>query len=210
MARPREFHVGDVVDRAVTVFSQRGPSVGVQELTDSLGLSRSSLYAAFGSREGLWLRALEAYRSQGNAAMTAVLDDLDQPPLVRLRRFLLDIVEQVDNDPGRLNCLVVDAACAAGAPGGPSGCDGATRTVVLSQLDLLEQTFTGLMHAARARGELPASLDPAASAALIVATLQGVRVLAAVDDRARMRAALLALADQIAPTPPSTAAAPTD
>nr|WP_281063746.1 TetR/AcrR family transcriptional regulator [Sphingomonas sp. LaA6.9] len=60
--RPRSFDVEAAVDKAMRMFHARGyDAVGVAELGAELGIKPPSFYAAFGSKAGLFERALERY-----------------------------------------------------------------------------------------------------------------------------------------------------
>ena len=70
MGRPPSFAADDVVDTAMDVFWDRGyQASAVADLEDATGLSRSSLYQAFGSKEALFDSALDRY-------IGSVADDL--------------------------------------------------------------------------------------------------------------------------------------
>jgi hypothetical protein len=63
MARPREFDEAEALERAMGVFWSQGyEATSVEDLVGSTGLNRGSLYAAFGDKNALFLRALEHYR----------------------------------------------------------------------------------------------------------------------------------------------------
>jgi len=77
MARPREFDVDAALERAMQVFWAKGyESTSLDDLCEATGLGRSSLYAAFGDKHGLCLRALDRYE-EGSAAR--INDALTRP-----------------------------------------------------------------------------------------------------------------------------------
>lgn len=60
--RPRSFDVDQAVETAMKLFHARGyDAVGVAELATELGIKPPSFYAAFGSKAGLFGRALQLY-----------------------------------------------------------------------------------------------------------------------------------------------------
>lgn len=62
MARPKGFDEQEVINKALELFRRRGyEGTPVRELLEETGLSSSSLYAAFGGKEALFLRALAAH-----------------------------------------------------------------------------------------------------------------------------------------------------
>ncbi len=104
MGRMPTFDRSAVVDAARDVFWQRGyAEAGITELEDATGLTRSSLYNAFGSKRGLF-----------DAVLAAYLDDV-----VRTRLRPLG-----GGDPGALEAYVDEmrAAIAADSPRARLGC----------------------------------------------------------------------------------------
>ena len=68
MARPREFDIDAALERAMQAFWAKGyESTSLDDLCEATGLGRSSLYAAFGDKRGLYLRALDRYEDGGGA-----------------------------------------------------------------------------------------------------------------------------------------------
>ncbi|QGX87057.1 TetR family transcriptional regulator [Escherichia coli] len=60
--RPRRFAPEQAVSAAKVLFHQKGfDAVSVAEVTDYLGINPPSLYAAFGSKAGLFSRVLNEY-----------------------------------------------------------------------------------------------------------------------------------------------------
>lgn len=60
--RPRGFDADQAVATARALFHERGyDQVGIAELSDALGIKPPSLYAAFGSKAGLFERVLDDY-----------------------------------------------------------------------------------------------------------------------------------------------------
>jgi AcrR family transcriptional regulator len=69
--RPRAFDIDEALDRAVLVFWSKGfEGASLDDLTEAMGISRPSLYRAFGNKEDLFYKALERY-TEGLAASFA-------------------------------------------------------------------------------------------------------------------------------------------
>jgi AcrR family transcriptional regulator len=62
MGRPRDFDQERVIDSAMRVFWEKSyEGATMADLTEATGLNRSSIHAAFGSKEGLFLKVVERH-----------------------------------------------------------------------------------------------------------------------------------------------------
>lgn len=74
MARPQAFDTSEVLHAALGVFWLKGyEGTSLPDLLEATGLSKSSLYATFGSKRDLFIRAFDAYRDNRVREMTAIL-----------------------------------------------------------------------------------------------------------------------------------------
>jgi len=72
--RPRAFDEVGALDRAIEVFWRLGyEAASMTELTQTMGINKPSLYHVFGSKEELFVRALEHYRRTYFAQLATVL-----------------------------------------------------------------------------------------------------------------------------------------
>src|SRR5258706_6915104 len=71
--RPRSFCKEEALDRAMTVFWRSGyEGASLAHLTEAMGINSPSLYACFGSKEGLFKAVLERYDQRRSTFMTQV------------------------------------------------------------------------------------------------------------------------------------------
>nr|WP_212763317.1 TetR/AcrR family transcriptional regulator [Gordonia araii] len=150
------------------------------QLVDHLGIGRGSLYNAFHSKHELYELALERYRETSG---TALLAALEQPGTARerIRRALDLVIDESANDGGRRGCMITNAAIERAAQ------DPAVRKIVRAVLSQQEDAFASVIREGIAAGEID-DVDPAATALLLVTTLNGIRVLARTDpDPRRLR-----------------------
>ncbi len=62
VARPKEFDPDIALDRALELFWEKGyEATSMADLVQHLGIGRASLYATFGSKHDLYLKALDRY-----------------------------------------------------------------------------------------------------------------------------------------------------
>ncbi len=66
--RPREFSPDEALASALQVFWTKGyEGASLSDLTDAMGITRPSLYAAFGNKESLFRKALDLYQRDKTA-----------------------------------------------------------------------------------------------------------------------------------------------
>jgi AcrR family transcriptional regulator len=78
MGRPRGFDEEEVVRAAVDLFARRSyDGTSVDDLVNHLGVHRGSLYKTFGSKRGLYLRALRRHIDHDVAALARAVAEAD-------------------------------------------------------------------------------------------------------------------------------------
>ncbi|MEO8442678.1 MAG: TetR/AcrR family transcriptional regulator [Betaproteobacteria bacterium] len=182
MARPREFDSNAALENAMQVFWAKGyQATSLDDLCSATGLGRSSLYAAFGDKRGLYLRSLDRYEAAG---VDRIAKALARPPLRKaLAAFLGRMITNIVAGPGRSGCFIGN--CAAELAHG----DRVAAARVRRSLERVQATFRDALARARARGEIAADSDVDALARFLVAGIQGLRLVgkakpgrAALDD----------------------------
>jgi AcrR family transcriptional regulator len=116
--RPRAFDTDEALDQAMRLFWRKGfLGTSLSDLTEAMGISRPSLYAAFGNKESLFRRAVERY-FQGPAAY--LQDALNEPTARKVVERLLQGVVNLVTDPDLPGtCLWVHGALSCGGTSDP-------------------------------------------------------------------------------------------
>ncbi|MGI5208053.1 TetR/AcrR family transcriptional regulator [Spirillospora sp. CA-108201] len=193
MARTKEFDPDAALRRALELFWERGyEATSMADLVAHLGIARASVYATFGGKRELYLKALERYLRDTDPKIAEALSQ-PGPVLPAVRELIERYAEESARDRPRLGCLVVNTAVELAAR------DAEAARLVEASWNFLEASLTTALTRARAQGELPPEKDPRALARLLLVVFQGMRVLgrAPADDHrlrdaARQAAALFA------------------
>jgi TetR/AcrR family transcriptional repressor of nem operon len=169
MARPREFDADEALECATRVFWSKGfEQTSLDDLCAATGLGRSSLYAAFGNKRGLYRRALARYE-EGSAARIA--DALAGKPIREgLAAFLGTLIDDIVAGPGRRGCFIGN--CAAEL----ARLDRTAAARVRKSLERIEAVFREALAQAKARGELPSRANVHALARFLTSGIQGLRL----------------------------------
>ncbi|EOQ67697.1 TetR/AcrR family transcriptional regulator [Acinetobacter pittii] len=169
--RTKEFETDEIADAAMQVFWRRGyAATSVQDLVDGTGLSRSSLYSTFQSKQRLYQKALQRYELLTTLNNVELLSGSGTPKVL-IRQLLLNIVEDELNDSEHKGCLIANACLEL------AGHDEDVSKFVISNLQKTQHALESLLIKAQQSGEISSTQNPRALASFFVNTIQGLRVL---------------------------------
>jgi TetR/AcrR family transcriptional regulator, transcriptional repressor for nem operon len=113
VGRPREFNEDEVLKAAGELFCARGyEGTSTRDLAESTGLTPSSIYAAFGDKRGLYLRALDQYIDRTLRERITRLE-LSLSPGRAIAGFFREVVDRSLADRRHRGCLLVNTALEA-------------------------------------------------------------------------------------------------
>ena len=105
--RPRGFDADIVLDAALELFWKQGyRTTTTRELESTLGLSQSSIYNAFGSKQDLLEAALDRYEALTDRELLLPLEQSDEG-LAALDRFFVALGRWLTHK-GRRGCMLVN------------------------------------------------------------------------------------------------------
>ena len=167
--RPREFDADEALTAALKVFWTLGyEGASLTDLTDAMGISRPSLYAAFGNKESLYRKALDLYEREKLAYVRTALDAPTARAVAEtLLRGALDLFTGVGEPKG---CFGVISAVACGEEAR------SIRADVIAKRAAANAALIQRFQAAKADGDLPGHVDPDALAKWLSAVSQGMAV----------------------------------
>jgi AcrR family transcriptional regulator len=170
--RPRAYDPQAALQRATDRFWRSGySSTSLDQICAATDMNRPSLYAAFGDKHTLYLKALEGYWQLGLAAMREALaggnQTLDEA-LMRAYDGQLSIYFSGDGLPR--GCFAIGTATTEAVE------DAEIRSALAEGLRALDADLEARFRMARERGELKTDADPAALAVLASATLHTIAI----------------------------------
>ncbi|GAQ56422.1 TetR/AcrR family transcriptional regulator [Streptomyces acidiscabies] len=187
MARTKEFDPDAALQSALDLFWRRGyEATSMADLVEHLGIARASIYATFGSKHDLYLKALDRYSDLNLSFLVRELA-APGPALPGVRAVVRRFAAEATGDPDRRRgCLIVNTAAEL-APHDP-----AAARLVEAGWEQLETLLHSALVRAQAQGELTQDRDPRALARMLLVFLQGLRIIgkASTDPTARVRDAV--------------------
>ena len=191
--RPREFDVDDALAAALRVFWSKGyEGASLTDLTEAMGITRPSLYAAFGNKESLFRKALDLYEREKLAYMQPALD----APTARgvAERVLLGALEMHASEGEPKGCLRVISSVACGVEAE------SIRAEVIERRRSSGRLLIERFQRAKDEGELPESMDAAGLASYLIALVQGMSLQAGAGATRAELAALVETSLAVWPT----------
>lgn len=171
MARPAQFERDDVLEKAMQAFWDQGyNATSMASLVDITSLKPGSIYAAFDSKEGLFLAALDFYAQQSLAKIKRTLTEADTP-LQGIRSFFLNMGRENTGGHSGRSCLLVNTVLEI------SRQNELVQNRVNRHLADIEVLFLHALKTAQANGELSSDKDPKALAVFLMTSIWGLRVL---------------------------------
>ncbi|MCA2219180.1 TetR/AcrR family transcriptional regulator [Jidongwangia harbinensis] len=170
MARPREFEEDEVVARARDRFWAAGyAATSIHDLVAATGVSRGSLYGAFGDKHRLFLRALDSYCDGTIAAVRADLDGDEDGAAGRLVAHMRHVADSCGAS--RYGCFLAKSTAELAASD-PEVAKRAER-----MYGIYEERLVHCLRQAQRHGDLAAHHDPHVLAALLLITVRGMDAL---------------------------------
>ena len=175
--RPRSYEPDVALRQAMEAFWKTGyAATSLDDLSAATGMNRPSLYAAFGDKQDIYVKAYRRYRAQMRDAFLPILT-ADAPVRAVLRKtFEMASEVYLAGPDGPRGCFSVVTA------GSEAIADPEIRRQVNEAIASLDEGFAALFARAMARGELSSDADAAALAKIATATIHTLAI------RARLQA----------------------
>lgn len=171
MGRPKTYEREDVTRKAMQLFWAQGyEGTSTKALAEHMGINVYSLFAEFGSKQGLFEAALALYHQEVVAKVFGVLE---QPGagLDAIDTLFEFFAARAGKHDARRGCLACNVATERAA------CDRVSHDYVMEHIAFIEQGLNRALRNAKARGELRAEVSCRDQARLLTSVLLGFSVL---------------------------------
>jgi AcrR family transcriptional regulator len=167
--RPREFCVDMALAAALRVFWSKGyEGASMTELTEAMGITKPSLYAAFGNKEQLFHKALDLYESE---KLAYTREALKQPSARKVvEHFMRGAIELQMSGCDPKGCLGVMSALACSSEAE------SIRAHVIERRASSQAALIERFRRAQAEGDIPPHVDIQSLTSYLYAILQGMAV----------------------------------
>jgi TetR/AcrR family transcriptional repressor of nem operon len=172
MPRPREFDSAKVLDKATRLFWRRGyGGTSLNDLETEMGIGRTSIYAAFGGKEELFLQVVDHYDATYSIKLRTALN-AGGSVRVAVARYFEELMIAFTDPNLPLGCLITNVAV--------EGDRGTTRLgrKIATSISRTEDVFYQLFRDGQAKGEVDPAVDPRSLARYFVAITHGLSTLA--------------------------------
>lgn len=172
MSRTALYNRHDALERALQLFWQKGfHATSLKDIEQALDMRPGSIYAAFGSKEGLFQESLEYYARLGLTELERILSH-HQTPLTGLAAYIRQMGGILDKALPSRACMLVKSLLELGS----------REQAALAKVELLlagmETRFIECFKEAQALGELDNQLDAVRLGRRLQAEVMGLRAFA--------------------------------
>ncbi len=167
--RPREFCTEQALAAALGVFWSKGyEGASMADLTSAMGITKPSLYAAFGNKEALFHKALDLYEAE---KLAYTREALEQPSARAVaEHFMRGAIDAQCDSGGPRGCMGVIHATACGDE------QQSIKDDVIARRASSQKALVERFEQAQQAGEFPAHITPQALCQYLYAILQGMAV----------------------------------
>lgn len=165
MARNKEFDPAEKLEMARNLFWEKGyNATSMQDLVDTMGLNRGSIYDTYGDKHSLYLQCLTDYVNK-NACACNSMAQMQGTPLEVIGSAINAIVESSLDS--KKSCMAVKSTFEL------ANCDEDVRLLAKKNVEQTSKVFQVLIVKAQEAGEIKSDINPALLADFIVSSFSG-------------------------------------
>ena len=108
--RNRSFDKESALEQAMLIFWKNGyPGTSLSDLTNAMGINKSSLYSTFGNKEKLFIQAVDLYSNKYGLVHADELFKMEKKLPERIRNYLLSIAQMITRFDLPTGCLICNS-----------------------------------------------------------------------------------------------------
>jgi TetR/AcrR family transcriptional regulator, transcriptional repressor for nem operon len=170
MPRIKAFDEISTIEKAKNLFQLKGyEGTSMQDLVDTLGISRSSLYDTFGDKHQLYLKTLNTYCEENAYALIKHAETTENP-LAFIHNIFDIIIDQSKKDTEKRGCYVVNAIVEF------SERNSDVTEIVDANNKAFEKMLEKLIVKAQLKKQISSDRNPKQTAKFLFNTIYGLRV----------------------------------
>ncbi|WP_108651589.1 TetR/AcrR family transcriptional regulator [Dongshaea marina] len=171
--RPLTFNPDIALSKAMELFWKKGfEATSTADLMQAMGLSKSSLYQKFGSKQQLFEQCLDLYIKNENAIFHECIENASsaKAAILEMTRLIAFPAEQSKNSKG---CFFVNSICELSE-------DSTAKLVssrIAKEMERTRQAIEGLLAQAQSEGEMCNTKSPKELSSLLMTFIIGLKVI---------------------------------
>lgn len=169
LGRPIEFDPGFALEAAMHEFWRSGyEATSLQDLLKSMGLSKSSFYQTFLSKEKLFHQCLKHYQQQMVKKLESDLKDAESG-ITFIQQAFSSIADEAKKENEQKGCLVINTANEFGQK------DTEVAHIVKQSIDKFESIFLKAIKRAQTEGAIPLTKNAKVLSQYLVGNMGGIK-----------------------------------
>ncbi len=113
MARTKQYKEEEVIQKAMNLFWRNGyEATSVRMLEKEMGINQFSIYSSFGSKHGVFLESIKAYKRELNSIRNLLKDSNNG--ILGIKQFFYDFLEFTKENKEGKGCLVCNTVSELG------------------------------------------------------------------------------------------------
>lgn len=166
----KSFNIDKAVENAMLLFWKKGyTDSSMAELLNVTGLTKGSLYNAFGSKRGLFIESFTKYDKEARASLHELMA-MDSPTKA-INTFFEGLVHSTVSDEDKKGCFTVNMMICI------NFYDEEIQKLVRGSVQSVETFFKQIVELGHVRGEIPKHVSAEKTAKLLVSVMVSIRVL---------------------------------
>ena len=169
MARTKTFNEEAALTRAMELFWKKGyHGTSMQDLVDTMGISRSSMYDTFGDKHEIFLQAFRHYKRTQYSVLSSISEQSESISEV-LGKFFNHLLRDSVSDEEKKGCFVVNSSTELAWE------DEAVCSLVQENYEEFERLFLPIFTLAIKKGEIDIQKNPRAMVRFLYVNMVGLR-----------------------------------